>query len=203
MSYYDEVARDTEPNTELANELLGKCQPLKEGSAQWRYLTETRGIPPATVKRCSADLRALEPPIPGFDRLARGVVSLLRNQAGDVTGLAVEACGISGEAMSRADGRTERKSYALVERGQIDSLFRINSKGALFCYAAEGRLAKPLAVAAAMDGPAVIGWGGLHGLGRCLPPEATVIVVEDARQLILPSTTGRWSAALTACCSPA
>ena len=50
----------------------------------------------------------------------------------------------------------------------------------MICYACEGRLAKPLAIAALIDNPAVIGWGGLHGLGRCLPPEPTVVVVEDA-----------------------
>ena len=78
MTHYDDVARDTEPNVELAQELLARCQPLVDGSAQWRYLTETRGIPADAVRYCSADLRAIEPSIPGFDRLARGIVSLLR-----------------------------------------------------------------------------------------------------------------------------
>ena len=182
MTNYDNVARDDEPNVELAKELLARCQPLVEGSAQWRYLTETRGIPADAVRYCSADLRAIEPSIPGFDRLARGIVSLLRDQDGEITGLAVEACGIAGEALKGSDGRTARKTYALKKRGQIDALFRVDpvGAGAMICYASEGRLAKPLAVAALIADPAIIGWGGLHGLGRCLPPEPTVVVVEDA-----------------------
>jgi Protein of unknown function (DUF3631) len=182
MTNYDDVARDTEPNVELAQELLARCQPLVEGSAQWRYLTETRGIPADAVRYSIADLRALEPSIPGFDRLARGIVSLLRDQDGEITGLAVEACGVGGEALKGSDGRTARKTYALKKRGQIDALFRVDpvGSGAMICYACEGRLVKPLAVAALIGNPAVVGWGGLHGLGRCLPPEPTVVVVEDA-----------------------
>jgi hypothetical protein len=182
MTYAD-VDRDDEPNVELAQELLSKCRPLVEGSAQWRYLTETRGITPDAVRYCMADLRALEPQIKGFDRLARGVVSLLRDGTGEITGLAVEACGIAGERIRDANGQTMRRSYALKKRGQIDALFRVDPTGsnAMICYACEGRLAKPLAVAAVMGDPAIVGWGGLHGLGRCLPPEMTVVVVEDAR----------------------
>ena len=86
-------------------------------------MTETRGIPADAVRYCIADLRAIEPSIPGFDRLARGIVSLLRDQDGEITGLAVEACGIGGEALKGSDGRTARKTYALRKRGQIDALF--------------------------------------------------------------------------------
>jgi hypothetical protein len=119
---YDDVARDDEPNVELAQELLSKCKPLVAGSAHWRYATETRGIPPRAVNYCIADLRALDPPIPGFDRLARGVVSLLRDAKGEVTGLAVEACGPAGERIRDQNGQTARKSYALKKRGQIEAV---------------------------------------------------------------------------------
>ena len=58
------------PTSSSAKELLDRCEPLTEGSPPWRYLTAKRGLPEHAIRYCSADLRALKPPIPGFDRLA-------------------------------------------------------------------------------------------------------------------------------------
>jgi Protein of unknown function (DUF3631) len=166
----------------LAQELLDRCQPLAEGSPVWRYLTETRGLPAPAVHYCAADLRQITPPIPGFDQLAYGVVSLLRDKAGETTGLALEACGPAGERVL-VNGRTARKTYCLQPNGVRDALLRVAAvgQGALVAYLVEGRLAKVIAVAALFDSPAIYGGGARGCLGCCVPPEPTVVIVEDAR----------------------
>jgi uncharacterized protein DUF3631 len=202
MSEFDGDRNGT-PDIELTQELLDRCQHqlLAEDTPQWLYLTRTRGIPAEAVRYISADLRAIDPPLPGFDRLARGVVSLLRGRDGMVTGLAIEAVGPAGEAIRGEDGRTFRRSYALKQNGQIEALFRAEAtgSGALVAYMAEGRLLKPAAIAAVIGNPAVYGFGGINGLGRCLPPEPTVIVVEDARPAD-PAAAERHDAAMIAGC---
>ena len=174
------------PNVELAEKLFAACKdrPLEAGSPQWRYLTEARGLPEGAIRYCAADIRELKPRIPGFDRLAYGVVSLVRDKDGAITGLAVEACGPAGERILDDKGRTFRRSYALKARGNVDALFRVASAGGekpMICYAVEGRLAKAVAIAAVFDDPAIYGWGGRAFLGHAVPPEPTVVVIEDAR----------------------
>ena len=104
------------------------------------------------VRYCSADLRVLEPPIPGFDRLAYGAVSLLRSpKTGEVTGLAGRRPAVlPASACSTRTGRTFRQSYALVPNGVRDALFMVRAVGAqpMIAYMTEGRLAKAVAVAA-------------------------------------------------------
>ena len=113
MSDYDNPDLGDTASVELAQELLDRCldRPLTENSPQWRYLTETRGLPASAVRFCSTDLRVLEPPIPGFDRLAHGTVSLLRDSKGEITGLATEPCGVAGERVLDKAGRTARKTF--------------------------------------------------------------------------------------------
>ena len=80
--------------------------------------------------------------IPGFDRLAHGVVSLVRDDEGEVTGFAIEACGPAGERLLDAKGRTRRGPYALKVRGNVDALFRVAATGAekpMIAYTVEGR----------------------------------------------------------------
>jgi Protein of unknown function (DUF3631) len=167
---------------ELAEQLLERCRPLTEDSPAWKFLTETRGLPVSAINYCSADLRELSPPIPGLDRLAYGAVSLLRNGTGDVTGLEITACGPGGEHIVGADGRTARKSFRLRDRGCAEGLFTVKpiNDSAMIAYMAEGRLCKALAVAAVVDGPAAYGWGGRPSLGRAIPPEPSIVVIEDA-----------------------
>jgi hypothetical protein len=171
---------------ELARELLGRCKPLVEGSPQpqWRYLTEARGLPEHAIRYSAANLRALEPPIPGFDQLAYGIVSLLHNgTVAAPVGLAIEACGPAGERVLDGAGRTARKSFCLVPHGVRDGLFQVKATGAqpMIAYMVEGRLAKAIAIAALFDDPAIYGWGGRGSLGAHAPAELTVVVIEDAR----------------------
>ena len=48
-------------------------------------------------------------------------------------------------------------------------------------YMTEGRLAKVIAVAAVFSDPAVYGGGARGCLGMCVPPEPTIVLIEDAR----------------------
>jgi Protein of unknown function (DUF3631) len=111
------------------------------------------------------------------------VVSLLRDSAGEISGLAVEACGPAGERVLGSDGRTARKTFALRERGCAEGLFRVRAtaQGAMVGYLAEGRLAKVIAVAAVFQDPAIYGAGGRPSLGAVPPPEASVVLVADQR----------------------
>lgn len=104
-------------------------------------------------------------------------------RTGEVTGLAIDACGPAGERILDKAGRTARKSYCLVPNGVRDGLFMVRAVGAqpMIAYAVEGRLAKAIAVAAIFENPAIVGWGARGCLGRAVPPEPTVYVVEDAR----------------------
>jgi hypothetical protein len=167
----------------LAAELLDRCRPLAEGSPAWRYLTEQRGLPAPASTYCKADLRQLEPEIPCFDRLAYGVVSLLRDKDGDIAGLSIEACGPAGERMLDRNGRTARKSFRLRDRGCAESLFRVRaaSEGAMIAYMTEGRLAKVIAVAAVLEDAAIYGAGGRPSLGMVAPPEPTVVLIADRK----------------------
>jgi hypothetical protein len=168
---------------DLAWELLSRCQPVTESSPAWKYSTETRGLPDHAVRYCLADLRQLKPPIPGFDRLAYGVVSLLTDMGGEVSGLVVEACGPAGERVLGKDGRTARKSFRLRDRGCAEGLFQIKAttEGAMVAYMTEGHLAKAIAVAAVLSDPVIYGFGGRPSLGVVVPPEMTVVVVADQR----------------------
>jgi hypothetical protein len=128
----------------------------------------------------------LDPPIPGFSPLCRGIVSLLHNGKDDTpTALSIEAVGVAGERVRDPSGRTLRKTFCLQPHGVRNSLFRANAtgQGALIAYLVESRLVKPIALAAILDDPAAVIYGGgaRNCLGICVPPEPTIVIVEDAR----------------------
>jgi hypothetical protein len=180
MEYSDNFDPGGDPA--LAHELLERMLSFIEGPPGWRYLNETRGLPRDAILYSASDLRLIEPPIPGFDRLAYGVASLLRDpKSGDITGFQITGCGPGGERLVDKSGRTVRKAFTLTEHGCRDALFMVKATGArpMIAYAVEGRLEKVIAVAAVFNDPAIHGWGGRGSLGRAIPPEPTVVVIED------------------------
>jgi hypothetical protein len=164
---------------ERAQQLWDRLEPLVEGSAQWRYLRETRKLPADAIRRCSTDLRALEPQVPYFGSSDRGIVSIIRNADGTAIGFAVEACGVAGEAVKR-NGRTLRRFFNLTETKLSAGLFRavVDAKGGK-AVMAEGHLAKCIAAAALFPDRSVYGFGSMPWLGRAVPPEDEVLVLED------------------------
>jgi hypothetical protein len=152
---------------------------LVGGSPGWRYLVETRRLPAAAVRRCSGDLATLEPPIPYFPAHAYGVVSIIRNAAGEDIGFAVEACGPAGEAV-RQNGRTMRRFFNLSGKRLSSGLWgAVTDNTTDKAVLVEGQLAKAIAAAAVMPDWNVYGFGSRSWLGRALPPENEVLVIED------------------------
>lgn len=164
---------------ETARAIMDRCRPLVEGSPAWRYLVEARDLPPDAILRCKTDLRQIDPEIPGFDRLNYGVVALLRDAEGELTGIEVTAVGIGGARVTGSDGRTARKTFTLREGGSRDGLFRATRGSGTVAYLAEGRLAKPIALADILPDASIYGGGGRQHLGKALPPEPEVVLVAD------------------------
>jgi hypothetical protein len=179
------VSYDFDDEHDVDPEKIARAQELARrlklmGVPQRRYLTRTRKLPAEAVRRCSADIRALAPPIPFFGAADHGVVSLIRDAAGEIIGFAVEACGPCGEKVERA-GRTLRRFFNLTEK---------RLSGGLFCAVAgaetdravmvEGHLAKALAAAALYPDWNVYGWGSRPWLGLAIPPEREILILEDA-----------------------
>jgi hypothetical protein len=164
---------------ERARALKERFSLLVEGSPGWRYLTETRRLPAAAVRRCSGDLGTLEPPIPYFPAHAYGVVSIIRAADGEDIGFAIEACGPAGEAVKQ-DGRTLRRFFNLSGKRLSAGLW-----GAVADYKTdkavlvEGHLAKGIAAAAIFPDWNVYGFGSRPWLGKALPPESEILVLED------------------------
>ena len=131
------------------------------------------------MRRCSADLAALGPPIPYFGAKDYGVVSKIRAADGEVIGLAVEACGPGGEAVKR-NGRTLRRFFNLADKRMSAGLFRaVVVDGCGRAVMTEGHLAKAIAAAAAYPDRSVYGWGSRAWLGLAVPPEDEILVLED------------------------
>jgi hypothetical protein len=164
---------------ERARGLKERFGALAEGSPQWGYLTETRRLPAAAVRRCSGDLATLEPPIPHFPAHAYGVVSVIRNAHGADIGFAVEACGPAGESV-RQNGRTLRRFFNLSGKRLSGGLWcAVGNSSADRAVLVEGHLAKAIAAAALFPDDSVYGFGSRSWLGRALPPENEVLVIED------------------------
>jgi hypothetical protein len=180
MTGYTFDDHDVDPAAlEQARRLRERWAPLAEGTPQWRYLTETRKLPAAAVRRCVTDLRALEPPIPHFGSVARGIVSIIRDAAGEEIGFAVEACGIAGEAVKR-NGRTLRRHFNLGAAKLSTGLFRAAADNPTdMAVMVEGHLAKAIAAAAVYPDRNVYGWGSRSWLGRSVPPEREILIIED------------------------
>jgi hypothetical protein len=180
MDYRLSEPEPSDPAAIEANrELLERGTSLAEGTPHWCYLTRTRHLPAEAVRRCSADLRALEPPIPYFSATDRGVGSLIRDGADDVIGYAVEACGPAGERVTR-DGRTLRRFFSLSLTKKLSGgLFRAVAGTSGRAVLVEGHLVKPIAAAALFPGDSVYGFGSRSWLGLALPDEPDVLVIED------------------------
>ena len=194
---------------ELTQELLERSQPLVEGAPPWRYLTETRGLPAAAVRYCATDLRALEPPIPGFDRLAYGVVSLLReSEERRRHGTGRRGLRTGRRARARQGRAHLPPVVSLVPNGVRDALFRSRPSAPRRWSPTWSRAVwrrRSRSRRSSMIRPSTAG-ARAAASGCAMPPEPTVVVVEDARpgRPTRPrSTTGSWSAAATRCCSPA
>jgi hypothetical protein len=164
---------------ERAKALETRFAPLAEGSPQWGYLTETRRLSADAVRRCSGDLATLGPPIPHFPAHAYGVVSILRDGAGEGLGFATEACGPAGEAV-RQNGRTLRRFFNTSGKRLSAGLWCAASDSkADRAVLVEGHLAKAIAAAAVLPDWNIYGFGSRSWLGKALPPETELLVIED------------------------
>jgi hypothetical protein len=164
---------------ERARALKERFTALAEGSPGWRYLTETRRLPAAAVRRCAGDLGMLEPPIPHFPTHAYGVVSVIRAADGEDIGFAVEACGPAGETI-RQNERTVRRFFnfgsARLSQGLWGAVTDSKTDKAVLV---EGHLAKGIAAAAIFPDWNVYRFGSRSWLGKALPPETEVLILED------------------------
>jgi hypothetical protein len=164
---------------ERARALQGRRGPLIEGSPQGRFLTETRRLPAEAIRRCIADLAALGPPIPYFPVHVYGIVSIIRDADDEEVGFAVEACGVAGESV-KAAGKTLRRFFNLTSKRLSAGLFvAVRDQKIDRAVLVEGHLAKPIAAAALFPGWNIYGYGSRSWLGRAVPPETEILVVED------------------------
>ena len=164
---------EADARIERARQILSQVQPLADSPAE-RYLTRTRKIPAEAVAAC-VDLHYLPSPIDGRPAVDHAAVSLLRDAAGEISGLQLEHCDILG---ARAAAEPNKKTYSLREHGVRDGLFYAGGGSGDIAFLCEGFSCKPLAVAAAGIGPAY-GGGGLHCLGHALPPQPVIVIVPD------------------------
>jgi Protein of unknown function (DUF3631) len=174
MEAYPEAAAafaDADARVELAQALLSRLQPFEDSPAEL-YATKTRRLPAETVRACP-DLRYLPSPIEGRPLVDHALVSLLRDSAGEVSGLQCEFCDILGARSADALGK---QSYSLRPNGCRDGLFHAGGSGET-AHLCEGFSCKPLAVASL--GLRAYGGGGLHVLGFALPRERKVVLVPD------------------------
>ena len=83
----EQTFADADARIEEAKKILARAVPLAEGGPGWRYLVEHRRLPAAAVRAAASELRDLEPIVPG--RLAHeyGLVSVLCDPAGSISGL--------------------------------------------------------------------------------------------------------------------
>lgn len=176
----DDSAHAVDPaSIERAQLLRARRGPLVAGSPQWRYLVQTRKLPAAAVRRCAGDLAALDPPVPFFPAHAYGIVSVIRAADGEEIGFAVEACGPAGEAV-KTNGRTLRRFFNLCSKRLSGGLFgAVTDQKTDRAVLVEGHLAKAIAAAAVMPGHNVYGFGSRAWLGRAVPPEKDILVIED------------------------
>ena len=172
-----ETFADADQRQELAAALLARAVPVLGADPAWLYLTRIRKLPADVVRRALEHLRVLPAPIEGRPPMDHAVVSLLYDQAGEVSGLQLTFVDILG-ATTAAEPR--RQSYSLRQNGVRDGLFGPLGPTGAVAYITEGRLEKPLALAAAGLGP-VYGAGGRPCLGFAVPPEAEVVIVADRR----------------------
>ncbi len=108
-----------------------------------------------------------------------GVVSIIRDADGEELGFAVEACGPAGEAV-KANGRTLRRFFNLSGKRLSSGLFgAVTDQKTDKAVLVEGHLAKAIAAAALYPDRNVYGFGSRPWLGRAVPPEAEVLVIED------------------------
>ncbi len=178
MSEYreaEDIFRDSDTIVEAAKSILARAEPGEEGDPAWRYLTVTRKLLEAAVRGAVSSLHYLRPPIEGRPPQDHAVVSLLRDQAGEVSGLQLNFIDIKGRATAT---EPKRITYSLRPNGCRDGLFHAGGGTGDRCYLAEGYLEKPLAIASLGLGP-VYGGGGLNVLGFAIPPEPTVVIVPD------------------------
>jgi hypothetical protein len=152
---------------------------LDDESPQWRYLVETRRLPAAAVRRCAGDLATLAPPIPFFGNFDYGIVSIIRAADGEELGFAVEACNPAGGPVKR-NGKTLRRFFNLSGKRLSGGVFgAITDQKTDRAVLVEGHLEKAIAAAALYPDRNVYGYGSRPWLGRAVPPEAEVLVIED------------------------
>ncbi len=171
----EDVFRDADGAIEAAKAILAKAEPGEEGGPAWLYLTKTRKLPEAAVRGAVSSLRYLRPPIEGRPPQDHAVVSLLRDQAGGVSGIQLTFVDIKGRATAT---EPKRITYSLRPNGCRDGLFYAGGGTGQRCCLTEGYLEKPLAIASLGIGP-VYGAGGLLCLGFAIPPEPTFVIVPD------------------------
>ena len=141
-------------------------------------LTETRKLPADAVRRCSADLAALGPPIPCFGAKDHGVVSKIRAADGELIGFAVEACGPGGEAVKR-NGRTLRRFFNLAEKRMSAGLFAPRRRRLRPGRDDRGPPGQGDRRRCGLPERSVYGWGSRPWLGLAVPPEDEILVLED------------------------
>jgi hypothetical protein len=170
----EDVFGDVDATREAAKALYARLAPLTEDTPTWQYITKTRKIEPSAAREC-ADLRYLSPSIDGRPPQDHALVSLLRDPAGEVSGFQLEFCDVLG---ARTGTQPNKQAFALCEHGVRDGLFHAGGSGDV-AYLCEGYSCKALAVASL--GLKAYGGGARTVLGCGVPPDATVVVVPDAR----------------------
>jgi hypothetical protein len=188
----ENVFHDADAAVEQAKATLAKAEPGAEGDPAWLYLTKTRKLPEAAVRGAVNSLRYLRPPIEGRPPQDHAIVSLLRDQSGEISGLQLTFCDVLGHSTAT---EPKRQTYSLRPNGCRDGLFHAGGGTGDRCYLVEGYAEKALAVASLGIGPA-FGAGSRTTLGRALPPEADVVLVADRRpdDKVVDLKTGRTAA---------
>ncbi len=107
----DDVFKDTDAAIEAAKATLAKAEPGEEGGPAWLYLTtRARKLPEAAVRGAVSSLRSLRPPIEGRPPQDHAVVSLLHDQAGEVSGIQATFCDVLGHPTAT---EPKRQTYSL------------------------------------------------------------------------------------------
>jgi phage/plasmid primase-like uncharacterized protein len=98
---------DADAKIELAQALFARVQPTT-GTAVELYLTKYRKIPAEAVRAC-ADLGYLPSPIEGRGPTDHALVSILRDAAGEPSGLQLEFCDVLG---ARSATEPSKQTYS-------------------------------------------------------------------------------------------
>jgi hypothetical protein len=152
---------------------------ITSGDAAFKYWTEERGIPAATVLGCP-DLLFLGAPVAGRNHVDSACVSLLRpTPEADPVGAELACVDTLGRLAATKPNRVQ---WRFVENGCRDAWFFAGGSGDT-ATVAESFGAKPLALLAAGAPGLVLGWGSRAWLRhKKLPPGIQkLIIVTDRR----------------------